>query len=48
VDRVRLLAVMFLAGACAVVGLAAPPVLAASSGVGPVIDVSSACAGQNA
>ena len=47
-DRVRLLAVMFLAGACAVVGLAAPPVFAASSGVGPVIDVSSACAGQNA
>ena len=37
-----------LAGACAVLGLAASPALAAPSGVGPVTDVSSACAGQNA
>ena len=48
VNRVRLLAVTFLAGACAVLGLAAPPAFAASSGAGPVTDVSSACAGQNA
>jgi len=48
VNKVRLLAVAFLAGACAVVGLAAPPAFAASSGVGPVTDVSSACPGQNA
>jgi hypothetical protein len=48
VNRVRLLAVTFLAGACAVVGLAVPSAFAASSGVGPVTDVSSACAGRNA
>jgi hypothetical protein len=48
VDKIRLLAVTFLAGACAVLGLAVPSAFAASPGVGPVIDVSSACAGQNA
>jgi hypothetical protein len=48
VNKVRLLAVTFLAGACAVVGLAVPPAFATSSGVGPVTDVSSACPGQNA
>jgi hypothetical protein len=48
VNKVRLLAITFLAGACAVLGLAAQPAFAASSGVGPVTDVSSACAGQNA
>jgi BNR/Asp-box repeat protein len=48
VNKVRLLAVTFLAGACAVLGLAATPAFAASSGAGPVTDVSSACAGQNA
>jgi BNR/Asp-box repeat len=48
VNKVGLLAVTFLAGSCAALGLAAPPTLAASSGVGPVTDVSSACAGQNA
>src|SRR5215472_17571569 len=47
VNKVRL-AVTFLAGACAVVGLAVPPAFAASSRVGPVTDVSSACPGQNA
>jgi BNR/Asp-box repeat protein len=46
VNKVRL-AVTFLAGACAVVGLAVPPASATSS-VGPVTDVSSACPGQNA
>jgi hypothetical protein len=35
VNKVRLLGVTFLAGACAVLGLAAPPAFAASSGVGP-------------
>jgi hypothetical protein len=48
VNKVGLLAVTFLAGSCAALGLAAPPTLAVSSGVGPVTDVSSACAGQNA
>ncbi len=48
VNKVRLLAVTLLAGAFAVLGLAAPPASAAPSGVGPVTDVSSACAGQNA
>jgi hypothetical protein len=48
VNKVRLVTVTFLAGACAVVGLAAPSAFATSSGVGPVIDVSSACAGPNA
>jgi hypothetical protein len=48
VNKVRLLAVTSLAGACAVLGLAAPPAFASPSGVGPVTDVSSACAGQNA
>jgi BNR/Asp-box repeat len=48
VNKVRLLVVTFLAGALAVLGPAAPRAFAASSGTGPVIDVSSACAGQNA
>ena len=48
VSKMRLLAVTLLAGACAVLGLAAPSALAASSGVGPITDVSSACTGQNA
>jgi hypothetical protein len=48
VNKVRLLAVPFLAGACATLGLAAPPAFATSSGVGPITDVSSACPGQNA
>src|SRR5215470_3195400 len=47
-NKVRLLPVTFLAGACAVVGLAVPPAFAASSGMRPVTDLSSACAGQNA
>src|SRR5215831_13336184 len=47
VNKVRL-AVTFLAGACAVVGLAVPPTFAASSRAGPVTGVSSACPGQNA
>jgi hypothetical protein len=46
--NVRLLALALVAGACAVLGLAVPPAFAASSGVGPIVDVSSACAGQNA
>src|SRR5690349_18520781 len=48
VNKLRLLAVTLLASGCAVLGLAAPPAFATSSGVGPVIDVSSACPGQNA
>jgi len=48
VNEVRLLVVTFLTGALAVLGLAAPRAFAASSGTGPVTDVSSACAGQNA
>src|SRR5215472_7583568 len=48
VTKVRLLTVTLLAGACAGLGLAAPSALAASSGVGPITDISSACAGQNA
>jgi hypothetical protein len=48
VNKVRSLAVPFLAAACAVLALAAPSAFAASSGVRPVTDVSSACAGQNA
>jgi hypothetical protein len=48
VNKVRLLAVTILTGALAVPGLAAPRASAASSGAGPVIDVSSTCAGQNA
>ena len=47
-NKVRMLVVTFLAGALAVPGLAAPRAFAASSGAGPVTDVSSACAGQNA
>ena len=47
-NKVRLLVVTFLAGALAVLGPAAPRAFAASSGTGPVTDVSSACAGQNA
>ena len=46
--RVRPLAVSFLASACAVLCLAAPPAFASSSGAGHVTDVSSGCAGQNA
>jgi len=45
---IALLVVTFLAGALAVLGPAAQGAFAASSGTGPVIDVSSACAGQNA
>jgi hypothetical protein len=48
VNKVRLLVVTFLAGVLAVLGPAAQGAFAASSGTGPVIDVSSACAGQNA
>jgi hypothetical protein len=48
VNKVRLLAVMPSACACAVLGLTAPSASAASSGMRPVTDVSSACAGQNA
>ena len=47
-DKVRLLAVTFLAVACAVIGVAALPASAASSGMGPVTDLSGACGGQNA
>lgn len=54
--RGRLLAATLLAGACAIVGFAAPSALAAPGqgqlgsgyGVSPVTDVSSACSGQNA
>ena len=35
-NKVRLLAVTLLAGACAVLGLAAPSAFAAPSGVGPI------------
>jgi hypothetical protein len=48
VNKVRLLVVTLLTGALAVLGLAAPGAFAASSGAGPLTDVSSACAGQNA
>jgi BNR/Asp-box repeat len=48
VNKVRLLDVTFLAGACAVLGLAVPPAFATPSGVGPITDVSSACPGHNA
>jgi hypothetical protein len=48
VNKLRLLIITFLTGAFAVLGLAAPPAFAASSGTGPVTDVSSACTGQNA
>jgi hypothetical protein len=48
VSNVRLLGVALLAGACTVLGLAAPQAFAASSGVLPITDVSSACAGSNA
>jgi hypothetical protein len=48
VNKSRLLAVMFLASGCAVLGLAATPAFATSSSLGPVTDVSSACPGQNA
>jgi hypothetical protein len=48
VNKIRRLVVTFLTGALAVLGTAAPRAFAASSGAGPVIDVSSACAGQNA
>jgi BNR/Asp-box repeat protein len=48
VNKVRLLVVTFLAGVLAVLGPAAQEAFAASPGTGPVIDVSSACAGQNA
>ena len=54
--RRGLLAATLLAGACAILGLAAPSALAAPGqgqsgsgyGVGPVTDISSACSGQNA
>ena len=52
--RRGLLAATLLAGACAILGFAAPSALAAPGqpgsgyGVGPVTDVSSACGGQNA
>jgi BNR/Asp-box repeat len=48
VNKPRLLAVALVTGACTVLGLAGAPALAASPGVGPITDVSSACAGQNA
>jgi hypothetical protein len=48
VNKVGSLAVTFLAGSCVVLGLVAPPAFASSTGAGPVTDVSSACAGQNA
>jgi hypothetical protein len=41
-NKVRILVVTFLAGGCAILGLAAPQAFAASSGAGSVIDVSSA------
>src|SRR5947208_3390326 len=46
-NKIRLLIVTFLTVALAVLGSAAPGAFAASSGTGPAIDVSSACAGQN-
>ena len=46
--RTRLVVVTFLASGLAALGLAAPQALATSSGLRPVTDVSSACAGQNA
>jgi hypothetical protein len=48
VSKARILVVTFLTVAFAVLGLVAPPAFAVSSGAGPVTDVSSACAGQNA
>jgi hypothetical protein len=48
VNKVRLLGVTLVACACAALSLAAPPASAASPVVGPITDVSSACAGQNA
>src|SRR5690349_5719212 len=48
VKRTSLVAVTFLASGLAALGLAAPQALATSSGLRPVTDVSSACAGQNA
>src|SRR5215469_15847932 len=47
-SKVRLLAATLLAGACVALGMAAPSAFAASSGVGPITDISGACAGQNA
>ncbi len=46
--RLTLAAIPVAVGACALLGLSAPPALAASARVGPIIDVSSACAHQNA
>jgi hypothetical protein len=48
VSRARVLAITITAGACAVLGLAAPMASATASRVGPVTDLSSACKGQNA
>ncbi len=48
VSRARLLAITMAAGACAVLGLAAPMASATGSRAGPVTDLSSACKGQNA
>jgi hypothetical protein len=48
VSKMRLLTITLVAGGCAVLGLAVPPAFAASSGVGPITDVSSACGGYNA
>jgi len=49
VNKLRLPTVTFVAGACAVLALAAPSAFAASSSsAGPITDVSSACPGQNA
>ena len=47
-SKLRLLAITTMAGACAVLGLAASSASAMSSRVGPITDVSSACTGQNA
>src|SRR6185437_1734344 len=46
--QARVLAITTVAGACAVLGLAVPAASATASRVGPVTDLSSACAGQNA
>ena len=47
-NKARLTVITFLTGAVAALGLAASSAFAASSRPAPVIDVSSACAGQNA
>jgi len=48
VNKVGLLAVTFLAGACTSLGLVVPQAAAAPPGAGSVTNVSSDCAGQNA